>query len=191
MKTCSKCGIRKDFSEFHRSSQTKDGFNYWCKSCRLEYKRVCRRSYDVPMLLNGVPTDDGWLVKCTNCGEFKDFDGFAKDRNKKFGYHSWCKACQKERKSRNPERSSIRNRKRNFGISENGYLILLESQGSRCAICGVHVDNLKKSLAVDHSHETGNIRGLLCTKCNVGLGHFQDSQALIMAAAEYLEEFDE
>ena len=66
-----------------------------------------------------------------------------------------------------------------------------EQQNGRCAICGgtgerVH-KGVKSGLYIDHDHDTGKIRGLLCHDCNSGLGHFRDNPALLLKALRYLK----
>lgn len=61
----------------------------------------------------------------------------------------------------------------------------LNEQGGGCAICGVFP--AERALAVDHDHNTGEVRGLLCFSCNTALGAFHDSVALLEAAIDYLE----
>ena len=77
--------------------------------------------------------------------------------------------------------------KRKFGVSTEQYIEMLEKQAYRCAICGRHQEELDRRMAVDHDHDTGNNRELLCNNCNVGIGHLRDNPALIRKAAEYLE----
>lgn len=62
------------------------------------------------------------------------------------------------------------------------YEMLKFKQGYSCAICGKQV-----KLHVDHDHETGEVRGLLCNNCNVGLGFFDDNPMLLIAAIRYLK----
>lgn len=82
--------------------------------------------------------------------------------------------------------------KRRYGISELEYLDLVQKQNNLCAICGcleTSLDKrlqLPKALAVDHCHQTGKIRGLLCSFCNTGLGQFKDNPDLLKKAIEYL-----
>lgn len=65
---------------------------------------------------------------------------------------------------------------------------MAEAQNNQCAICEIDVLNTEgRRFAVDHDHITGKVRGLLCSKCNMGLGKFNDSPELIDAAIEYLE----
>jgi hypothetical protein len=79
-----------------------------------------------------------------------------------------------------------------YGINTDKYVDLLESQEGVCAICGkpeIKVDSRTKNvrkLSVDHCHNSGKIRGLLCTACNTSLGGFNDSPDLLQKAIEYL-----
>ena len=61
-----------------------------------------------------------------------------------------------------------------------------EAQGGKCAICNAHQSTLKRSLHADHDHATGKLRGLLCSSCNVGVGHLRDNARLLLNAARYL-----
>lgn len=74
-----------------------------------------------------------------------------------------------------------------YGISLEQYQELLDAQDGVCAICKLPPQGQRKFLAVDHDHETGEIRGLLCTTCNVGLGALRDSTELVRSALAYLE----
>ena len=64
---------------------------------------------------------------------------------------------------------------------------MFESQNGKCKICGIHQDVLSKKLVIDHDHNTSIIRGLLCDKCNRGLGHFNDNIDVLKIALNYLE----
>ena len=79
---------------------------------------------------------------------------------------------------------------------------MVDSQNGLCAICGLEETRVtrpkakipmgfKPRLSVDHDHLTGKIRGLLCHKCNVGLGNFQDTPANLIAAMQYLEKHND
>lgn len=78
-----------------------------------------------------------------------------------------------------------------YGITIDAYDKLLAEQGGVCAICR-EVEDIKgrngavRSLSVDHCHETGAVRGLLCGRCNTGLGYFRDSPTVLSAACSYL-----
>lgn len=75
-------------------------------------------------------------------------------------------------------------------MSIEDYNNMLESQNYLCAICNRHytevIHGKKKRLCIDHCHTTGKIRGLLCDKCNRGLGLFCDSYDILMSAINYL-----
>ena len=75
-----------------------------------------------------------------------------------------------------------------FGITPEQYDQMLDSQGGRCAICGTdsHGHN-KGQWPIDHDHETGVVRGLLCHNCNVMLGQAKDNTDTLRKAIEYLE----
>jgi len=77
-----------------------------------------------------------------------------------------------------------------FGITLEEYNDLLEAQDGVCAICGKTPEENGRSLAVDHCHKTGKIRGLLCQVCNAGLGSFKDNQDILRKAIEYLDDRD-
>jgi transposase len=84
--------------------------------------------------------------------------------------------------------------KRGYGIDAAHYYRVLEAQQHRCAICGCEATDQernkgKKRFNVDHNHETGQVRGLLCSTCNLAMGYFKDSAALLHKAAAYLESY--
>lgn len=75
---------------------------------------------------------------------------------------------------------------KNYGLTPEDYEMLLVNQEERCAICGE--TPLRGVLYVDHDHETGKVRGLLCGACNSGLGQFRDDPNVLRAAIDYLIE---
>jgi len=93
-------------------------------------------------------------------------------------------AYMREWRSRNHGRVRSLEMKRARGMSIAEYDALLEAQGGGCAICGRKESDFR--LAIDHNHETGANRGLLCSNCNRGLGLFADDPARIDKAAVYL-----
>ena len=76
----------------------------------------------------------------------------------------------------------------NSGLTPESYLELSAAQEHVCAICGnpYGLESQKHPLYVDHCHETGVVRGLLCSHCNAGLGHFRDNPELLLEAVRYL-----
>ena len=75
-----------------------------------------------------------------------------------------------------------------YGLSPDGYNLLMEVQGGVCAICEKpELDG--KRLHVDHAHRTGRVRGLLCGLCNRGIGSLKDDTMLVERALLYLKRF--
>ena len=104
-----------------------------------------------------------------------------------------CLACSALRTQQytkaNPAKykASARNTKLKaaYGITEEDYQVMLARQHNVCAICFHH--QRYQRLAVDHDHKSGKVRGLLCSNCNRGLGHYFDSPQRLRQAAKYLE----
>jgi hypothetical protein len=133
---------------------------------------------------------------CTVCKEVKENGFFTRRKTHRLGkLVSVCTPCKvnynKARREHNPEQiAEIERRskfKRQYGISLEQYDEMLENQGGGCAICGTTKPSERtKYFAVDHCHSTSKVRGLLCSKCNRGLGLFNDTPERLKAAAKYL-----
>lgn len=76
---------------------------------------------------------------------------------------------------------------RDYNITMDDYNKMVAKQNGNCDICGKHQDELKIFLTVDHSHETGKIRGLLCTRCNLVIGCAKDDISILKNAIKYLK----
>ncbi len=74
-----------------------------------------------------------------------------------------------------------------YKLTYDEYLNMYEEQNGCCAICGIPEHELGKELHIDHCHDQGHARGLLCFNCNHGLGNFNDSTRLLEIAADYLD----
>lgn len=163
MKDCRKCGERKPLDEFVRDRQRKDG--------RYPYCKLCHRA----------------VVKGYSVRE--------------------SEAIKERQRSRHAERmanSAVREKyllgrwvyslKRRYGITAADYIALAEAQNDCCAICGLSFADARpqkndqtQRLHVDHDHTTGKVRGLLCFRCNNGLGFFRDDISALEAAVAYLK----
>lgn len=88
---------------------------------------------------------------------------------------------------RTPEYYRKVNLKSAWGMSPEDFAARLEKQGGKCAICDTTTPGGKGAFHIDHDHSTGKIRGLLCHRCNVGLGQFQDNIDRLERAKEYLK----
>lgn len=95
-------------------------------------------------------------------------------------------------RERNVEKTRAYEKKRgwlrNYGITIEEYEETLILQGRCCKICKQHESGFKKSLAVDHDHKTGKVRGLLCSNCNTALGLLKENLDLFENAVRYLKE---
>ena len=94
----------------------------------------------------------------------------------------------------NPEKVKLHRRqtklRKKYGINNHDYDALLAEQQGLCAICSEPPPG-RYMLAVDHCHDSGKIRSLLCVKCNAGLGQFNHSIKRLKQAIDYLERWDE
>jgi hypothetical protein len=105
----------------------------------------------------------------------------------------YCRTCQKDYHKRwrdsHKEEGRAAARKWKYGLTEAAYDAVFLEQEGKCAICFVTFDDAVKATSphVDHSHRDGHVRGLLCDKCNKGLGNFEDSVENLEAAAIYLK----
>lgn len=116
-----------------------------------------------------------------------------------FKYKNRCASCRKKIKTAiqreaqkkyfttpKGQQQLLRNRLRKYDISVDQYLSLLEEQEGKCALCRVSEDP-KKSLSVDHDHQSGRVRGLLCTQCNAIIERVLKSPGFLTRALDYLK----
>jgi hypothetical protein len=159
MKQCTKCGQLKELTEFNKQKASKDGLKTICKSC----KKISNKNY-----------------REHNPDYSKVYYQDNKERIDKLSvlWHHNNKEILKD--------GALRKK---YGITLQQRTIMSEEQGGRCKICNIEEKHsTRQALCVDHDHDTGAVRGLLCGRCNVGLGMFQDSSEFIIKAATYLQE---
>ena len=100
---------------------------------------------------------------------------------------SRCKPCRSKANSKKYYEQDRGNYlKRKYGITSEEYDTMYSEQEGCCAICGIHQSELKIRFCVDHDHDTGQVRGLLCNNCNNGIGKLKDNYDLLLRAADYL-----
>jgi hypothetical protein len=147
---------------------------------------------------------------CKTCSIIFPISNFGTDNRAKDKHLAECKTCTSLRKkanyAKNPEiyrghrrkfreQNLILDRRRNFGhsikrlygITLDIYDAMMIAQGGCCAICSTSLD--EGHLHVDHDHETGEVRGLLCRSCNIGIGVFKENKTLLLLAIDYLEKY--
>lgn len=119
---------------------------------------------------------------CTKCGEAKPATEFwSRPDRPRTNLRSWCIECAS---------TWHRNHKllTKYGLTLEDFEAMLERQGGGCAICEAPPtgEGNRGRLHVDHDHATGRVRGLLCHRCNWGIGHFGDSAEVMQKAYRYL-----
>ena len=126
---------------------------------------------------------------CSLCRQEKSLDHFYKGTGR-FGKQSRCKDCVNHRSRENQQLYNRRGKlKRQYQLSLEEYDALLSQQNNCCAVCKTkEPGGNSPHFKIDHDHRTGLIRGLLCNRCNSGLGHFRDNPVTLHAAAEYLRQ---
>jgi Recombination endonuclease VII len=168
IKRCSRCKKSKDRSEFSRSGRSKDGLQPWCRTCYAAYQRDAGHNKRLQEAYKKKHDDAFYqlafselrLKFCAGCGQAKSIKEFYKKRSGSDGFASYCRPCD---------------------VQNTGH----RQQHGRCAICK-RLPYTKKGLVVDHCHQTGAIRGILCSRCNSALGLLDDDPALLEQALEYL-----
>jgi hypothetical protein len=153
------------------------------------------------------------MKTCNTCKSEKNLSEFHKHSRTKDGAYPDCKICtalkNKEWYTSNKERHAAmsanwyaKNKTRatqkqqdwhyrsNYGISYEDFLALAEKQNNKCLICAIDLTftGKKQTRAVlDHDHDTGEIRGVLCSPCNTGIGLLKDSSNVLLSAYNYLK----
>lgn len=165
-KKCSKCKQTKSTLLFNRNIASRDGFSGICRDCDCREVEKYRAKHLKEIQQN-------------------ERDRFAANpekflaRNRQV-YHD-----------RPAELNALRGRANNlrkYNLTLDQYDQMLLAQGGVCAICA-EPPVKKRTLDVDHNHETGENRGLLCGSCNRGIGHFRDDVVFLVNAAIYLLKF--
>ena len=194
-KTCSTCKQKKDISRFYKNISSKDGRDHICILCKQKYvERLKEKRINNEFVPNSHK-------KCNKCGEIHSIENFSKNNKTKDGLEYSCKNCKKEYHfanrskriqakrewdKRNPDKIRAQGLKK-YGLTIPDYDEMFKKQNGKCLICGVDQSELKKSLFVDHCHNTNKIRGLLCNLCNRGIGSFRDNINLLEQAIKYLK----
>ena len=159
MKTCTKCKVDKDESLFYRDNRRAGGLLAKCKECADAYAKR--------------PDVAERRRAARNNPEGRQFQRWKK--------HS--KTPEFLAKKKHWERAH------RYGLTVEMFEKLLTEQEGKCAICKKELvlDGGKVGMHTDHDHKTSKVRGLLCAKCNRGLGCFDDNPGFLTEAIKYLE----
>ncbi len=203
-KVCSKCKVAKARADFHKSKVFADGLKTECKDCRHKQYRAAR-PHQEDLRQNVELIADGRV--CLSCKEGKAWDSFPKDIH---GYNQKSATCRDCRNAKgrqvyrdNPavRRSGLKNRPdkllRFYGITYEDVVRTLNSQHGLCANrgCGREISldvsgPVKTRAVIDHCHNTGKFRALLCTSCNTILGTIESKRNLVVGLIEYALKFN-
>jgi hypothetical protein len=130
-----------------------------------------------------LPAD---VKRCRDCDEVKQVAEFPRNKNSRDGWHLYCKPCHNMRSEETRQRLYGGGRhyhlKRRYGIGADDVERMVAEQGGLCAIC-----RQAPAEHVDHCHDKGHVRGILCFNCNGGLGQFRDRVDILKKAIDYLE----
>lgn len=133
---------------------------------------------------------------CPTCLKRKELLEFYKRNSTKDGRYSECKKCNDLRRSEWKKDKPLHKRvylkqwklMGRFGLTLDDYVSMMDEQKGCCLVCGGSLDSgAKQSPCVDHDHNTGKVRGLLCNRCNRGIGMLGDNYESVLKAAEYLK----
>jgi hypothetical protein len=132
------------------------------------------------------------MKTCSRCNREKSLDQFYTDLHNRSGLQSYCKACKalrgRELRKVDVVKTKTQDRKaklRKYDLAPDEFDKMLSAQNGRCAVCRRTIEE-EKQLQIDHNHTTNKVRGLLCGKCNRGLGLFGEDLNLLSKAVEYL-----
>ena len=173
LKFCNTCKCVKPHEDFSKRKKAPDGLCSICKDCTSaarSQKRIPQRTKE--MVAYDIESQS---KVCSICKERHPFDMFAVCNHSPDKKGSYCSKCAPSYR----RKANIRG----YGISIEEYDRMKKEQGSKCAICG-----RGGHLYVDHNHNTGEVRGLLCNSCNSAIGQLQDSPAVVTKALRYLTE---
>lgn len=145
----------------------------YCSSCKLDLDTS---------QFNKASRRDGFQTYCRSCHNRMQRDRYAIDPKAKV----LRQLRAGRRKQLDPEAQRRAELKRLYGITLEDYVEMFKNQNGVCAICFKECKT-KKSLSVDHNHESGKVRGLLCNACNRAIGMLGDSSETLRRAAEYLD----
>ncbi len=161
MKNCKGCGQDKDEDSFHRDAGTKDGLRPRCKVCVKTYDDTLKDSRN-QRARESYLKDPGTKI--------------AKTRAYHVAHPEWAARAQR-----------AAHLKKRYDLTIEEWENFYTLQQGRCAICFTPLAEENK-ICTDHDHVTGQVRGLLCHHCNIGLGSFKDSEQLLLSAIQYLRQ---
>ena len=185
---CRRCNTLKPLNLFSKETKNPLGFQYSCKECQANRMRNKIRKIGIPRKTDTLVV--GGQKKCSKCKQLKSVNCFGKHTQTLTGLNSQCKDCvNKHNRDMRPRRKIYEkgwSLKYKYGISLDNYNTMKHSQGDKCKICQTPELECISGLCVDHNHVTGEVRGLLCSRCNTALGSLQENIENIKSMLLYL-----
>lgn len=182
IKECAQCGEMLPFEKFHLQKGGRGGVSSKCRACRCKQGKDQYKPRGAPRFCD----TEKQIQACSRCAKILPFDCFFKQRKSKNGINPACKQCAradiKRQRAAKPHRYRNWKLKTKYGLTLERYEAMLETQGGLCLVC----KNAMKKPVVDHNHTTGAVRGLLCHKCNTGIGFFDENVSYLAGAIEYI-----
>lgn len=161
LRACRTCGKLQPASEYYVRSK------YRCKSCHRKAARE-RGLQNSSRFKQGNLSDVPEVLKCSICRNVKPISEFKKNKHNPLGHQRQCLHCYKFAQSRNTRSSKLAK----YDLTIEQYDEMLKQQDGRCAICK-QLPKDGRYLLVDHDHQTGKTRALLCDSCNARLGYLE------------------
>ena len=213
-KKCPDCGEVKSSNDFYKNKAARDGLNTYCKACwsvraKAQRKKIkdaevespaskvcpsCSTEKPASEFRSDKTKADHLSSSCAECISSRSRSYYEKNRDRiKARVAAYQKANPDKvdkwvKKRSESGRRSHDHRRDKYGITEEQYAEMLERAGGVCEICGrVPSEVSKKGACVDHCHDSGKVRGILCAPCNSGIGSLRDDPAVLRKAIEYLE----
>lgn len=209
-KKCTRCGKAKPLSGFHRSISGAGGLRAECKECNRAYlkSKYVPRVHEPEQMVcpwcggsfTRVRTQGQPKVYCSRKCTMAAADERKRQRNSDIGRRKCacgstdvaavgkpvCPGCRKDQRPGAQVRDRARTL-RAYGLTEADWDGLIKRQRGLCAICRTGKPGGRgERWHIDHDHVTGQVRGLLCHRCNMGIGFFLDDPDVIRAAARYV-----
>ncbi len=150
-----------------------DGLQAYCRECSAECYRK-RQEAKGRSVRAKVAVPEGHK-RCPQCEEVKPYSAWERNRSSLDGWASYCRACR-------AKRNRVSYFQRKYGLTPAQLDALVAEQQGICCIC-----LSAPAEHVDHCHQTGRVRGVLCFSCNAALGQFKDRPDVMRRAATYVE----
>ena len=180
--TCKKCNENKSIDHFGINRKY-NSYRNTCIFCCFPSRKLAAEKKN---LLEEL--EKSGKRPCIKCKENKDKADFGLSKGYIGGRNSICKICANIKAKQYQKASAL---KFNYNLSMDDYQKMLLDQNYKCLICNNDLKNLNyRFVHVDHCHKTLKTRGILCSYCNLGLGHFKDDIDNLKSAISYLEKYN-